>query len=345
MEDIELLQEFFTLSFSREKNKPNLILAFKKEKKKETNALRTDGLPYSTAQYGFFEHHINDKELSKLVYDLRKKLFNTRVLFDVFVNLNILSNDDIEYCKKHFLEIDEKTKRNHKTKMATVEVRQKISDWGKANSKISSAKIKQAWIDNRENYMKGCFSDDVNARRVATYKKNLEDPVKYEAFKKAMNAPERLHKISTSSKAMWELRKKDGTLKDFLPTPQTKSFTVNDVHMNKIEAIIANYLNECNINWVYEKQLTHNNSTYLPDFYLPESLTIIECFGDFWHANPNKYKETDVVFESVTAGSLWLKDNKKLDVYNSLGIKSIFIWENDILNNFDVVKKQFEEIK
>jgi hypothetical protein len=60
---------------------------------------------------------------------------------------------------------------------------------------------------------------------------------------------------------------------------------------------------------------------------------IIEVNGDFWHANPLKYKENDVVFKGKTAKDLWEKDEVKINFANEHGFVVLTIWENDFRTN------------
>ena len=64
---------------------------------------------------------------------------------------------------------------------------------------------------------------------------------------------------------------------------------------------------------------------------------IIEYNGDYWHANPCKYKESDIVHHGISAKTIWEKDKEKEELYNSLGYKVIYIWEKDYKDNPDLV--------
>jgi len=63
--------------------------------------------------------------------------------------------------------------------------------------------------------------------------------------------------------------------------------------------------------------------------------TLIEVNGDFWHANPKKYKADDIInlpANPVKASELWEKDRKKEEIAKKNGYKVITIWESDISN-------------
>ena len=68
---------------------------------------------------------------------------------------------------------------------------------------------------------------------------------------------------------------------------------------------------------------------------------IIEFNGDLWHANPMKYKETDVITmvngnkESVK--SIWEHDKKRKQAIESKGFHVHVVWEADYGNDPDGV--------
>ena len=50
------------------------------------------------------------------------------------------------------------------------------------------------------------------------------------------------------------------------------------------------------------------------DFYLPDYNILIEVNGDNIHANPEIFKETDILVPSkLTAKEIWERDKKKID--------------------------------
>lgn len=62
---------------------------------------------------------------------------------------------------------------------------------------------------------------------------------------------------------------------------------------------------------------------------------IIEIQGDFWHANPKYYKETDILLDGLLAKDVWNKDNNKRKLVESKGYTVHYLWENDINNMTD----------
>lgn len=84
-------------------------------------------------------------------------------------------------------------------------------------------------------------------------------------------------------------------------------------------------------------EIPHTHSFYLCgkqfDFLLPDQKIIIEVNGDFWHANPTKYKPNDLLpfpGKAVVAKNLWKKDYLKRKLANEHGYYVVYVWESDI---------------
>jgi G:T-mismatch repair DNA endonuclease (very short patch repair protein) len=58
---------------------------------------------------------------------------------------------------------------------------------------------------------------------------------------------------------------------------------------------------------------------------------IIEIQGDYWHANPKMYIETDTLHSGkIRVKDIWNKDQKKLDIVVQNGYNMIYVWESEI---------------
>lgn len=70
------------------------------------------------------------------------------------------------------------------------------------------------------------------------------------------------------------------------------------------------------------------------DFVLTEPKIVIEFNGDYFHANPNKYKPTDeFFFGDQTAAEIWKDDLHKQRLIESHGFKFLCVWESDYDEN------------
>lgn len=67
---------------------------------------------------------------------------------------------------------------------------------------------------------------------------------------------------------------------------------------------------------------------------------IIEYNGDFWHANPKKYKRCDVLRlpnNTTTAEKIWKKDQDKIQFAQDQGYEVLIVWESEIKKNKEEV--------
>jgi hypothetical protein len=61
---------------------------------------------------------------------------------------------------------------------------------------------------------------------------------------------------------------------------------------------------------------------------------VIEMFGDFWHANPQVYKEDEVFYRigrgKLTAKDIWTIDKERFSKFEEFGFKLLIIWESEL---------------
>lgn len=103
----------------------------------------------------------------------------------------------------------------------------------------------------------------------------------------------------------------------------------------KIERLMETILEELSLE--YKCSYILENRQY--DFVVPKLKLLIECDGDYWHANPRYYPNPDD----------WQIERIKIDNYkNEIARRNEFricrFWEFDILNNRDFVKKELKRI-
>ena len=87
--------------------------------------------------------------------------------------------------------------------------------------------------------------------------------------------------------------------------------------------------------------LKNNTRHYVYD--IVHKNKIIEYNGDFWHASPKKYKESDVVRlpnKTITAKEIWEKDLEKIKFAESQGYEVLVVWESDFKKNKEETIKQ-----
>lgn len=112
---------------------------------------------------------------------------------------------------------------------------------------------------------------------------------------------------------------------------------------------VENLLSELNVNFTSEVSGLFNkfNEHYLrnycprPDILIPEKKIVIEIQGDMWHANPNKYKENDIIDTwegELTAKQIWERDRIRKEHIESFGYTVYYLWESEIQHNIGEVK-------
>jgi len=107
---------------------------------------------------------------------------------------------------------------------------------------------------------------------------------------------------------------------------------------NKIEQTVSTILTRLNL--PFETQVPVDR--YTVDF-LVDKKYIVECYGDFWHCNPQQY--TSSYFnkgKKKTAEEIWQRDAERKKKFEELGYKFLCIWESDIRRDPKIVKTKIK---
>lgn len=71
------------------------------------------------------------------------------------------------------------------------------------------------------------------------------------------------------------------------------------------------------------------------DFLLADGRAV-ECFGDYWHCNPELYASTWYNGSlHATAAERWARDARRLQSLAQQGIAALVLWEHDIRHQPD----------
>lgn len=85
--------------------------------------------------------------------------------------------------------------------------------------------------------------------------------------------------------------------------------------------------------------LMDDNRYYKYDFVDTINKVAIEFNGDYWHANPIKYKPDDLI-RSTKAMNIWKKDHIKLELLRNNGYNVVIVWESEYnFNKNDLIKR------
>ena len=310
--------QYFDFKFEIEKENPRISIKLKKDykqKSKPENILNALTLDY-------FDYYFDDKDVSIELYQFRKKMCNKFFAIEFMFANNIIGEEEFDFCRKWNIEINLKCKENHIAAMKSEKVRNNIKK--SYNHDFHSNKLKKMWEEQYEKIYQATQNDKTKNKRINSYKKWASQNKEY--FLKVCRNPSRILKISNSSKALWKNASLD--LKFKMSNNFKKSIRYKDFFMNKFEIKIAKFLDEKKLIWEYEKCVKTENSFVKPDFIVNNNIAI-ECFGDFWHANPLKYKADDVLFGNKTAGQQWELDNNRIEKLKNIFQHAVIIWENE----------------
>lgn len=87
--------------------------------------------------------------------------------------------------------------------------------------------------------------------------------------------------------------------------------------------------------------LSYKDTWIFPD--LKYNNFIIEYNGDFWHANPKKYKSDDVIHHNITASEIWEHDKLRKEKLTELGYEIIEVWSGDYKENKNKILNEILE--
>lgn len=117
-------------------------------------------------------------------------------------------------------------------------------------------------------------------------------------------------------------------------------------HSCNISKLETKFYDELSDITSYLEKITihYNKHWFFPDITDQRAGIIIEFYGDYFHANPNKYKSTDVFYHNKTAQQIWDYDEKRQGELESIGYHVIIIWEQDYKNNKEGIFQRLNEL-
>lgn len=337
--------DYVDINLSWKKNKPKFKFVIKKEKR------ITDDFPLKCIVNGkkvsktgepYYVHYLGS--IGAEVYRERKKLFSLYTLIPFFINnYNI---DVLELNK--YLELLHNKNSNGLKKMYASEVgklvRKKQSDWSAAHSEEISKRNKMLWRDDvyRKKTLNRDYSFENHGRKIKEW---FSDKNNKTYIKSVMNSPERVKKISVAAKNMWKEAKSSNKelFYRMIHSSKNKTYELNGVKMNSIEYAVGNVLNTMGLYWKYEEIFNFEKTCYLPDFFVKSKNLIIDCHGDFWHANPKFFTENQTTHKNRNVKDVWEYDKLKKEIFEKWGYKYLFFWESDILNNIEQIERNIYE--
>jgi very-short-patch-repair endonuclease len=123
-----------------------------------------------------------------------------------------------------------------------------------------------------------------------------------------------------------------------MPRKRKSSKKVIKQVKNIIEQKVEHILQSLKVSYTPQASI----DKYTVDFLVNEKY-IVECYGDYWHCNPQQY--TSSYFnkgKKKTAEEIWNRDRHRKEYFEQLGYKFICLWETDIHEHPKIVRSKIK---
>jgi len=270
-----------------------------------------------TKEFLIKEHHKNQKSLPLIAEELGLKKY-------------FLLKDK---CKEFKIEIQ---KRNHpnQVKGRIRKTRETcLEKYGYEDHLSCPVIIKKREETNLKRYGVKCVSQvpEINAK-VHEARKPNKDKIYAKIRQTCLEryGVDHVWKIPEVIESMKQTKIKNGTITYASKSSQEFCWNLYNALPKEIQKHC--YFHELNKEFGKYSNKTHGNSKYNSyDFVITDKYNIcIEFNGDYWHANPKKYKAKDVLYNKFIAEDIWKKDKIKLNLIRSFGFDVIIVWESEV---------------
>lgn len=121
-----------------------------------------------------------------------------------------------------------------------------------------------------------------------------------------------------------------------------KRVKISTPHRLLSEALVTVGIQHKNEVVVYNEVIFSKYKAPRADILIGDSF-IIEVFGDYYHANPEKYKGSDLISRfrgRVEAQQIWKQDQERTEKLQGAGYQVMIVWEKDIKQDIKQVLKE-----
>lgn len=126
-------------------------------------------------------------------------------------------------------------------------------------------------------------------------------------------------------------------------THSPRSVKISAPHKLLSEALVTSGIQHKNEVVVYNEHIFSKYKAPRVDILI-DSWLIVEVFGDYYHANPMKYKATDLISRfrgKVEAQQIWQEDARRIEKLRLAGYAVLVVWEQTIKQD---IQKALKEI-
>lgn len=200
----------------------------------------------------------------------------------------------------------------------------------KINSEIVRQKSIKLSITKKKMFKEGLLPDVSGSKNPMFGKRSWNYGLTKENNSSLKNSGE---KISKNKKEEWINK-----------TPEEKQKVIDRLNSSmiqtkkptKIEIKMMGFLKTEKIEFIRNYKIKN----FLVDFYLPKYNLVIECDGDYWHANPDFMVNKELTEPQIRNID---RDRRKNEMLIEEGIKFFRFWERDINNNFNSIEKKIKK--
>lgn len=322
--------EYFDFFFSKGKFNIKLKEKFLKPKP----LIKIKNIPYTSSNFEYYKYHIENEEFAKCCYNFRKSFFNMEKCSKFFFENSLISKEDYENYISALNQKKENGLKIHKESMKNEKTLEKIKISNVRTAKMRGEIVRQKWasVEGRKKYLDGLNNPDVLKKRIENFKISISK--NRGSYLSSMRNPLRIEKIK---KAIIERNKgySREQKRNFFLAPRKGKKTSIEKEMEEI-------LNSLCVSFQYEKQMVLSSREYYPDFLLTDFNIVIECYGDYWHANPKKYKEDDKIVGKLCS-EIWQRDLNRKIVFEKSGFELFHFWEDEF-RDIESIKKRLCQI-
>lgn len=118
----------------------------------------------------------------------------------------------------------------------------------------------------------------------------------------------------------------------------------NSINSSKLEKALFKDVKGIALDVEQLKTIKDSSGRWMFPDILVEGRVIIEFYGDYWHANPRKYKEKDIVHHNITAKEIWDRDKERINRLNNMGYCVEVVWEDEYKNDKEAVLDKLDSL-